>query len=656
LANAGGVIEKLHGVDVADPYRWLEDGDAPAAQAWVDEQNARTRAVLDALPGRAAIMRRLGELLEIGRVGTAKPSKGRSFYTSREGMQNQSVLYVRDGAADADRVLIDPNDLAADGTVSLDWWFPSRDGARVAYGLSKDGTEESTLYVRDVMTGVDLPDRIERTRYAAVSWMPDGTAFYYTRYPAVGSVPKEDENYFRHVFLHVLGTDSASDPRVFGEGRDKEDWPEVTVSPDGRWLMMVVKQGWSRSDVYLKDLATDGPFVPVVEHIDAMHDPIIRADALYIRTNQQAPRYRVLKVDPRAPSITNWTEIVPEGEEVLRKFSVAGDKVVGLYAHNALSWIRIFDPDGRPLHQVDLPAVDSVDGLATRWYEMDLDTYKRELSQQAKAGLDPATYDVEHVQYVSKDGTSIGMFLVHAKGLVRDGDNPLLLLGYGGFNVAMRLFGASWFVFLERGGVIALPNLRGGGEHGEAWHKAGMLENKQNVFDDVIAAAEWLIAERYTSAGRMAIQGWSNGGLLVGAALTQRPDLFRAAICQVPLLDMLRYHRFRIGKLWIPEYGDPDDPEAFGWLHAYSPYHKVEDGTPYPATLITAAASDSRVDPMHARKMTARLQAATTGEGPILMRLETQAGHGPGKPRVKMLDEMTDIWSFLFWQLGVSVN
>ena len=670
------VVDTLHGVAVADPYRWLEDGDNPAVKEWVAKQNAFTRSVLDKLPGREQIRERLDTLLDIGTIGTPTPVKGRYFYTRREGKQNQPILYVREGLRGPERVLLDPNQLAADGTVALDWWYPSRDGKLLAYGLSRDGSEQSTLYVRDVDTGKDLPDVIPRTRACSVAWRPDGKAFYYTRYPAPDSVPKGEENYHRHVYLHVLGTDPASDPRVFGEGRAAEDWPIVKLSPDGRWLAVTVQQGWAKSEIFFADLTKDAVrFEPLVEKVNAIFEVIVRNDRFYIRTNEKAPRYRLYRVDPEKPARDQWQEIIPESGDVLEAVAAIGDTLVAEYSVKASSRLRLFDRNGRPTHEVALPTLGTVAGLGGEWdgdellygfqsftvpptvYHVDLKTRRSQLWEQVKADIDFSAYEVEQVTYRSKDGTPVTMFLAHKKGLKRDGNNPTLLYGYGGFNIALTpSFNPARFLFLERGGLLAIANLRGGGEYGEEWHQAGMLGKKQNVFDDFLAAAEWLIAEKYTNPNRLAIQGGSNGGLLVGAALTQRPDLFRAVVCQVPLLDMVRYHKFLIARLWIPEYGSADDPEQFKWLYAYSPYHRVKDGTAYPAVLLATAESDTRVDALHARKMAARLQAATASDPtdrPILLRLETKAGHGQGKPRSKILDELTDIWSFLFWQLGI---
>jgi prolyl oligopeptidase len=667
------IRERLHGVEVADPYRWLEDAKAPAVQKWTEEQNAYTRAVLDQLPGRKKVHDELGKLLEIGSLGTPKPAKGRYFYTKREGTQNQPVLYVREGLQGKEGVLVDPNQLAPDGTVALDWWFPSRDGSLVAYGLSKNGNEKSTLHVRVVATGKDLPDTIEHTRACSVAWLPDAQGFYYTRYPAPNSVPKGEENYHRHVFLHRLGNDPSKDEEVFGQGRPAEDWPNVGLSPDGRWLVVTEEQGWAKSEVFFRDTTKkDAAFVPLVEKVPALFDVVVRNDRLYVHTNDQAPRYRLYAVDPLKPARPSWVEIIPEGKDVLEGVAAIGDFLIAQYMHRASARLELCDRQGKALREVKLPTLGSVAGLGGEWdgtellfgfqsftvppsiYRVDLKTKETSLWQQVQADIDFAAYEVEQVSYPSKDQTPVTMFLAHKKGLKRDGRNPTVLYGYGGFNISLTpTFNASRFLFLEHGGLLAIPNLRGGGEYGEEWHQAGMLGKKQNVFDDFLAAATYLIDNHYTSREKLAILGGSNGGLLVGAALTQRPDLFRAAVCMVPLLDMLRYHQFLIARLWIPEYGSSASPEQFKWLYAYSPYHHVKKGKKYPAVLLEAAESDTRVDALHARKMAARLQTATASEQPILLRLETKAGHGAGKPRTKVLDELTDVWSFLFWQLGI---
>ena len=675
------VVEKIHGVEVVDPYRWLEDGASPAVKEWTAKQNAYTQSVLDKLPGREQIHARLSALLDIGSLGTPEPAKGRYFYTKREGKQNQPILYVREGLHGKDRVLFDPNELDKEGTTALDWWYASEDGSLVAYGLSANGSEQSTLRIRDVVSGKDLPDTIGQTRACSLAWTPDAKGFYYTRYPAEGAVPKGDEKYNRRVFFHALGADAAKDREVFGAGRAKEDWPNVALSPDGRWLVVTEEQGWAKTEVYFADLHAPKlhkqGFQPLVEKVDAVFGVIPRNDRFYVQTNEKAPRNRVFTVDPQNPARDGWKEILPEGPDVLESIAVVGNVLVGQFMVKASSRLRLFDKAGKLLQEVPLPTLGTLAGLGGEWdgdellfgfqsftqpqsiYRLDLKKpaeAKPELWGRVEADVDFTQYEVEQVTYPSKDKTPITMFLAHKKGVARDGSNPTLLYGYGGFNVSLTpSFGASRFLFLEKGGVLAITNLRGGGEYGEDWHKAGMLGNKQNVFDDFIAAAEWLIEHKVTNRERLAIQGGSNGGLLMGAALTQRPDLFRAVVCQVPLLDMLRYDKFLIARLWIPEYGSAEDPEQFKWLYAYSPYQHVKDGTAYPAVLIEAAESDSRVDPLHARKMTARLQAATSSDRPILLRLETKAGHGQGKPRAKVVEELTDVWGFLFWQLGIKM-
>lgn len=671
------VEETLHGVKIVDPYRWLEEGNSAETKAWVDEQNRFTQSILSKFPGRESIRKKLNSLLEIGSVGVPSPVKGHYFYTKREGNQNQPILFVRDGSRGKDRALIDPNELAKDGTIALDWWFPSKDGKLIAYGLSKDGSEQSTLRVREVATGKDLPDVIERTRAASVAWMPDASGFWYTRYPAVGSVAKGQENYFRHVFFHKLGTDPKDDPKVFGEGRSPEDWHSVGVSPNGRWLAVTASQGWAKSEIFVRDNeAKDAKFEPLAVGIKANFSVTLRNDRFYVTTNHEAPRYRVFRVEPAKLDRKDWAEIIPEGKDKLEAAAAIGDYLVVEKMRNATSTLAVHDRDGKHIRDIGLPTLGTVAGLGGEWdgselfygfqsftmaqtvYRIDLDNKtasdESEFWGQVKTEIDPKDYVVEQVKVQSKDGTPVTMFLTHKKGLKRDGTNPTLLYGYGGFNISLTpTFSAIRFMFLEKGGVLAIPNLRGGGEYGEEWHRAGMLDKKQNTFDDFIASAEWLIANKVTTKEKLCIQGGSNGGLLVGAALTQRPDLFKAVVCQVPLLDMTRFHRFLIARLWIPEYGDPEKAEDYKWISAYSPYQKVKEGTAYPAVLLTTAASDTRVDPLHARKMAARLQHATGSTAPILLRQEMTAGHGAGKPRGLILDEQTDIWCFLFQQWGI---
>ena len=671
---AGDAVDVLHGETIPDPYRWLEDGDAPETRSWTERQNALTEDYLASRPVRAKLRSRLERLLSIGAISVPSPVRGRYFYQRRDGRQNQPVLYVREGVVGTDRVLIDPNELDSAGTVALDWYYPSEDGTLLAYGLSENGSEQSVLHVLEVGSGSDLPDRIPRTRSADLAWLPDGTGFYYTRYPAPGEVPKGEEHYHRAVYFHPLGADPAVDQLVFKPAR-KEYWPGVRVSADGRWLQIGVSRTFDETDLYVRDRLADGPLVPVAENLSASFDGEVIRGRLFLRTNLDAPTYRLYAVDPAHPEREAWRELVPPREDaVLEGVQVTADYLGLSYLERASSRFRLADLEGRLVREVSLPALGSLFGIGGEWdghelfygfssytvpptvYRIDLESGAQSLWRQVEADLDPGRFEVEQVDVTSKDGTLVSMFLVHHKGLERNGDNPVYLTGYGGFNISMTpSFSRSLLLWLERGGVVAIPNIRGGGEYGEKWHQDGMMGRKQNSFDDFIAAAEWLVAEGYTRPGRLAAAGGSNGGLLMGAVLTQRPELFGAVVVQVPLLDMLRYHLFLIARLWIPEYGSPDDREQFVWLRAYSPYHHVREGTHYPAVLLATAESDTRVDPMHARKMTARLQAATASARPVLLRLESRAGHGAGKPISKVLDELTDTWTFVFSELGVEV-
>lgn len=677
------VVDVLHGVEVVDPYRWLEDGKSTDTLEWVDAQNKLTQTILGNVPGRDKIRERLGSLLEIGSLGVPTPKKGRYFYTKREGTQNQAVLYVRDGVHGKDRALLDINALAKDGTIALDWYYPSKDGKLLAYGLSKDGSEVSTLHIRNVDTGKDLPDKIERTRACSLAWLNNNSGFYYTRYPAVGSVPKGKENYYRHVYLHHIGGDPKDDARVFGDGRSPEDWPSVNLSQNGKWLAVNVHQGWAKSECYVLNVSKarsepgDWKPVPIAENTAALFDVTVRNDRFYIHTNFEAPRYRLFEVDPKLPreqwsDKSKWKEVLPQRADKLEGVRFIGTSLIAEYMHNATNRLHRYDLAGKLVEEIDLPTLGTIaaingepDGdevffgfqsfaVAPSVYRIDLKKGSQKLWDRVQTEINPEAYVVEQIKYKSKDGTEVPMFLTYKKGIKKDGTNPTLLYGYGGFNISLTpTFATTRFLFLEKGGVLAIANLRGGGEYGEDWHRAGMLDKKQNTFDDFIAAAEWLIASKITTRAKVAIQGGSNGGLLVGAVTTQRPELFKAVVCQVPLLDMTRYHKFLIARLWMPEYGNPDKKEDFEWIHAYSPYQKVKTGTAYPAMLITTAASDTRVDPLHARKMAARLQVASASNAPILLRQETRAGHGAGKPRGLILDEQTDIWSFVFAQLGM---
>ncbi|GAC1468139.1 MAG: prolyl oligopeptidase family serine peptidase [Chloroflexota bacterium] len=667
------VVDHLHGHDIRDPYRWLEDADSPETRAWIDAQNAYSRSLLDAVPGRERIHSRLAELLSVGGISAPRARAGRLFYLRRDGLQNQPVLYVREGRDGEERVLVDPNCANEEGTTALDWWHPSWDGRLLAYGFSQNGDEWSTLYVLDVLTGEHLPDKIERTRFATVAWLPDNSGFYYSRYPLSGEVPAGEETYHKRVFFHSVGSSRAGDAEIQVAELAKEHMPQVSISEDGRWLLVHVVKGWERADVYLADLRDGEPhFVPVAIGFDALFSVRVVDDTLYIHTNLDAPRYRVLRVAAEQPGREHWQEIIPEsGEAVLQDIVLSGGRIIGRYLWNATALLTIFDRNGSPEREVGLPGLGTI--MEVNGQPNDPDAYfsfesfvlPRTVYQLDQAGrtsvwaaidapIRTDDYMVSQEWYTSRDGTRVSMFLVHRKDLDRHRSHPTLLTGYGGFNISNTpVFISGLYLWLEHGGIFAEPNLRGGGEYGEEWHRAGMLDRKQNVFDDFLGAAECLIEKGYTVPERLTISGGSNGGLLVGAALTQRPDLFAVVTCGVPLLDMLRYHLFQIARLWIPEYGTAEDPDQFRFISAYSPYQNVRDGTAYPAVLLHTAASDTRVDPMHACKMAAQLQAATSSDRPILLRVETQAGHGIGKPLVKVIEEQTDIWSFRFWQLGI---
>jgi prolyl oligopeptidase len=680
-AKVSPVEDTVQGHKIVDRYRYLENPNDPDTKLYVEQELGYTRAVLDPLPGRDKMNARLSQLLEIGTVGAPQVGGKYYFHTRRDGKQNQPVLYVREGLDGAfnreDRVLLDVNQLAADGTIALDWWYASDDGKYVAYGTSPSGSEISTLRVIETASGKLLPDSIDRTRAASLAWKPDNSGFFYTRYPKKGDVPEGQEVYHRRVFYHALGSDPAQDPLIFGDGRDPEAWPNVNLSEDGRWLLIDEGYGWTKTEMFLQDLTSKNPPVEITAGKEFVYGADFFQGKLYITTNEDAPRYRVFVADTANPKRENWKELIPQSDAVLQNASVTGGQLLAQYEHNATSELKLFGLDGKKLADIPLPAIGDVFSVSGRYdrdeiffgfqsytvppsiYRVDLPGIKSALWAKVDApSIDPSAYDVQQVWYVSKDGTKVPMFVVSKKGIEKNGKNPTLLYGYGGFNVSLKpTFNRSMYLWMEHGGIYAVANLRGGSEFGEDWHRAGMLEKKQNVFDDFIAAGEFLIAQKYTDRDHLAIYGGSNGGLLMGAMITQRPDLFRAVVCAVPLLDMLRYQNFQIAKLWIPEYGSADDAKQFDWLYAYSPYHHVKAGVEYPAILFMTGDTDTRVDPMHAKKMAALMQAdaknGTSRDRPILLRIETKAGHGQGKPVNKQIEESTDMYSFLFWQLGV---
>ena len=585
------------------------------------------------------------------------------------------MLYVRDSVDAEDRALVDPNRLDAAGLVTIDWYYPSPDARYVAYGLSRGGDEMSTLHVIEVATGRALSERIPHTQRSTVAWV--GDAFYYGANPAPGSVPPGDEHYYRRIRFHHLGDDPARDVTVFGEGRPKEDMLWVRSSPNGRFVLFHAFKGWTQSDVYLLDRSAPERGLRVVtEGEPGITEGVARNDALWLRTNLDTPNYKVVRAEFEAPERARWRTIVPESKNAIEEFHVTRDHVAVVTLVDATSRVDIWTKDGRHDRAVPLPGLgkvefvygDPVGDLVGFTYESFTQPpvafigdaragAVRELVRlPTPRGFEPNEFTVEQITYPSKDGTEIPMFLVHRRDVRANGAVPTVLSGYGGFNVSrLPQYAAGVAAWIESGGLLAWPNLRGGGEYGERWHRDGMLERKQNVFDDFHAAAEALIARGWTRPDRLAVSGGSNGGLLTGAALTQRPDLFGAVYCAVPLLDMLRYQNFLIARFWIAEYGSAEDPEQYRWLRAYSPYHHVREGVRYPAVLFTTAEGDSRVDPMHARKMAALLQArsAEDPEATVLLRVDRDAGHGIGKPLDKQVEDLADQYAFFAWRLGL---
>ncbi len=676
--RAEAVEETLHGVVVRDPWRWLEDASQPEVQAWMQAQNEHARGELAKRPGREALARRFQELFYVDSISAPTRRGERLFYTRRHADREKAITYWRPVGSpeSAAQVLIDPNTLSADGSVSVGQITVSWDGRRFAYQEKVNNADESRLIIAEVEGGARL-DTLEGTKYATPRWTPDGSGFYYVYLPDEPGVSVADRPGTAEVRFHRIGAPQAEDALIHARTGNPQTFLGVGLSRDGRWLQVNVWHGWNRSDVYLRDLkdpAAATTWTPVASGQEALYDVQIWEDRLYILTNEGAPSWRVFTADPRAPARAGWREIVPEQPgEVIDGLDIVGGRLAITRLKDATSGLEVRELDGRFVRALTLPTLGASFGLTGNpedddaWFSFQSFTvppqiYKTSvrsgettLWSEVRVPIDPSPYSVEQVRYPSKDGTLISMFIVRRKDAPRDGSTPTLLYGYGGFSVSLRpTFRASIYPWLEAGGAYAVPNLRGGGEYGEAWHQAGMLDRKQNVFDDLIAAAEFLSREGYTSPERLAIQGGSNGGLLVGAGMTQRPDLFRAVICAVPLLDMVRYHRFGSGKTWIPEYGSADDPEDFKTLLAYSPYHRVTPATPYPALLMLAADSDDRVDPMHARKFVAAVQAATSSPHPVLLRVEANAGHGGGDMIKKSVEENVDVFSFLMGELGLA--
>jgi prolyl oligopeptidase len=669
----GEHVDVYHGVSVPDPYRWLEDLDSEATRGWVADQKRLTTEYLQALPEREEVRRRLTELWSFPRWAAPFRQGGRYFFVRHDGLRNQSVLYTQEQLEDEPRVLLDANQLSADGTVALASFNVSDDGRYVAYGLTNGGSDWQEWLVRDVETGEDLPDLLRWVKFSQSAWTHDGAGFFYCRYdePAAGR-PLEEANFWQKLYYHRLGTDQSEDVLVHDCPDDREMGFIPYVSDDGRYLVIHAWKGRDDENAILyQDLQEpDGPVRDLLSAFDACYNFVGNdGPVFWFHTDAGAPRSRLIAVDARDPAPSNWRELIPQAVETLQGVSCVGDFFVALYLKDASSLVRVFDRQGRLQREPELPGLGTVSGfLGTQRspetfyvfcshttpgtvYYYDAETGESHLFSEPFCDgepFDPASFETRQVFYESLDGTRVPMFLTHKKGLRLDGSNPTYLYGYGGFNTPMTpTFSVPNLVWMERGGVYAVANLRGGGEYGEEWHLAGTRRNKQNTFDDFIAAAEWLVASGYTSHERLAIGGHSNGGLLAAATLIQRPDLVGAALVGVGVLDMLRFHRFTIGWGWVSDYGSPEDAEDFAVLYAYSPYHNARAGE-YPAVLITTADHDDRVVPAHSFKFAAALQHAQTGPSPVLIRIETRAGHGTGKPVSKQIEEAADELSFLW--------
>jgi prolyl oligopeptidase len=659
------VKEVVHGVEIADPYRWLEDQNSPETRKWIDAQNAYSRPILDKLPGRARIAKRLSELMNVDQTSAPRARGGRYFFSRRRAGQDQAVIYVRDGLGGKDQVLVDPAPLSPDHTASVELLDVSEDGKLVAYGIRRGGEDEVTVKLLDVDTRKELADGLPRGRYG-VSFIPGRNGFYYSRFEKAGP----------RIYFHRIGKPASQDTAVFGRGYGPEMGISARVSEGGRYLLLHVSEGSAgeRTEIWVQDLKRGTPLAPVVKDVRGRFSGRIGGDTLYLATDWEAPNGRVIAIDFRNPAREHWRVLIPESKDAIDGFSATAGQLFVNYIHDVSSTLAVFTSGGERVRDLPLRGTGSVSSVSGEWsgreaffefdsfhtpatiYRYDAGTGKENVWWSASVPIDRTRLELKQVWYASKDGTKIPMFLLYRKGLELDGNNPVFLTGYGGFDVSLTpAFSPTAVLWAENGGVFAQPNMRGGGEFGEKWHKAGMHEKKQNVFDDFFGAAEWLVKNGYTKPSRLAISGRSNGGLLMGAAITQRPDLFGAVVCGYPLLDMVRYDRFLVARWWVPEYGSASDPAQFKYIYAYSPYQHVRAGVKYPAVLFVTGDSDTRVAPLHARKMAALLQASTGSGRPVLLRYDTKAGHTRGLPIGKQIEDLTDELAFLYSQLGVGL-
>jgi prolyl oligopeptidase len=666
-ARTDNVKDTYGSTVVTDPYRWLENQTSPETRAWIDAEDACTYAAIRHLPGRDTLTQRFTALAHVDKYDLPVERGGRYFFSKRLADQDLSLIYMRRSATSADQVLVNPLPWSADHSANATLEAMSHSGHLLFYGRRDGGQDETTIHIMDIDAHRDLPDILPKADYFSVEPTPDDRGVYYTRTTPAGP----------RVFYHAVGSDAAKDPVIFGGTLTKDKIPQIELSEDGKYLAIVVYygSGSQKAEVYFKNVQRKSPVVTVVNDLNSLFNAHFGGDTLYIVTNWNAPNWHVYSIDAAAPSLTRdrWKEIIPTSDAALTDITPAGGKLFALYTRNAAAEVKIFSADGKSSAPFPLPTLGTLENFSGEWdsphllydfdsfaspdtvYDYDVSASRASVWARPNVPVQADDYETQQVWYQSKDGTRVPMFLFSKKGIQMDGARPTLLTGYGGFNLTETpIFSGFYIVWADHGGVVAMPSLRGGGEFGESWHQAGMLQNKQNVFDDFIAAGEYLVNNKITNPLKLSIWGGSNGGLLVGAALTQRPDLFRAVVCTYPLLDMLRYQKFEDGPYWVPEYGSSDDPKQFVWLDAYSPYQHVKQGTDYPAVLFITGDGDTRVAPLHARKMAALLQASTgAADHPVLLLYDKKSGHSGGRPVSNLIEEGTDMSAFLFWQLDV---
>jgi prolyl oligopeptidase len=671
------VVDDYHGTKVADPYRWMEDLESPELKEWINAENMMTHNYIITNPDLDKINARLTELWNYPKYSFNQKAGNRYFFSYNTGLQNQSVLYMLERGKSDSVVVLDPNTLSKDGTVALSAQAYNTDGTLFAYALSRSGSDQEEIHIKNLNTGKNYDEVLHRAKFVTIAWKPDNSGFYYDKYPEPGTVPKEDENNFNRVCWHSLNTPQSEDKLVYEQPDAKDLSFSSTVTDDGRYLVLSVFHGTDEQNrIYYRELKSDGPFTRLLNQADAKYSFIDNeGSTFYFLTDLNAPKGKIIAIDLDHPGSDQWKEVIPTGNDVMSSVGLIHHTFVVSYLHDAYSQMKFYDEHGSYIKDLELPTLGSVGGMWGKNEDTELffsftsflypstvfryDFTAGTLSpfREIKISFDPSGFETKQVFYPSKDGTKIPMFLTYKKGLQLDGNNPVLLYGYGGFAVNQTPgFSASRVVWLENGGIYALACLRGGSEYGEDWHKAGMLGNKQNVFDDFIYAAKYLIEQKYSSSPRLAIMGGSNGGLLTAACELQEPQLFGAVVSQVPVTDMLRYHKFTIGRYWAGEYGNAEEnADQFKFMYAYSPLHNIKKGVAYPPTLITTADHDDRVLPCHAMKYAATMQANDAGINPILIRIDVKAGHGAGKPTAKIIEELADTYAFLFKSLGMKV-